>query len=192
MAPRVCPRWALAFLLLLAASGCSAFTCSAVRPGLARRCSAGRVPMAPPVQEPVRRKLTRAPTTAMGLPGFPGGGGGFSLFNVGTPELIVIGGLAWLLLGPKELLRLSREAGVLIGNLRQIGTEAAAQFRDAIESEIALDEIEQEKRAIEESMAQLRGGGKPAVKTNDMYANPVNLQEPQQPPERPAPSDGQQ
>lgn len=105
----------------------------------------------------------------MGLPGFPVGGGGFSIFNVGTPELVVIGGLAWLLLGPKELLRLSREAGVLIGNLRKLGTDAADQFRDAIESEIALDEIEQEKRAIEKSMRQIRTGESEALPTEDLF-----------------------
>jgi Sec-independent protein translocase protein TatA len=106
----------------------------------------------------------------MGLPGFPlGGGGGF--LNVGTPELVVIGGLAWLLLGPKELLRLSREAGVLIGNLRKLGTEAADQFRDAIESELALDEIEQEKKAIETSMAEMRAGKAAATPADDAFGS---------------------
>lgn len=123
--------------------------------------------------------VTRAPgqaartsraAVAMGLPGFPGGGG-FSILNVGTPELIVIGGLAWLLLGPKELLRLSREAGVLIGNLRKIGTEAADQFREAIESEIAMDEIEQEKRAIQESMAQIRSPQRTPVSAEDTFGD---------------------
>lgn len=105
----------------------------------------------------------------MGLPGFPlGGGGGF--LNVGTPELIVIGGLAWLLLGPKELFRLSREAGVLIGNLRKLGTDAADQFRDAIESEMVMDEIEVEKRAIEESMMQIKTGKK-ATPAEDAFGD---------------------
>ncbi|KAJ1632360.1 hypothetical protein T492DRAFT_988996 [Pavlovales sp. CCMP2436] len=108
----------------------------------------------------------------MGLPGFPlGGGGGFSFLNVGTPELIVIGGLAWLLLGPKELLRLSKEAGVLFGNLRKLGTDAADQFRDAIESEMNLDEIEQEKRAIEESVAQIRTGKATPTPADDMFGS---------------------
>jgi Sec-independent protein translocase protein TatA len=117
-----------------------------------------------------RVALRSAPAAVqMGLPGFPlGGGGGF--LNVGTPELIVIGGLAWLLLGPKELFRLSREAGILIGNLRKLGTDAADQFRDAIESEMVMDEIEVEKRAIEDSMLQIKTGKK-ATAAEDAFGN---------------------
>lgn len=117
-----------------------------------------------------RQPAAATPSVRMGLPGFPLGGGG-GILNVGTPELIVIGGLAWVLLGPKELLRLSREAGVLIGKLRQLGTEAADQFRDAIEAEVSLDEIEQEKRAIEESMAQIKTGKKLATPADDMFGS---------------------
>jgi len=106
----------------------------------------------------------------MGIPGFPLGGGG-GLFNVGTPEFVVIAALAWVLLGPKELLRLSREAGELIGNLRKLGTEAADQFKEAIESEISLDEIEQERRAIEQSMSQIRTGARPPTPADDMFGS---------------------
>jgi Sec-independent protein translocase protein TatA len=131
-----------------------------------------RVPRAQPLpRASPRRVASRSAPAAvqMGLPGFPlGGGGGF--LNVGTPELIVIGGLAWLLRGPKELFRLSREAGVLIGNLRKLGTDAADQFRDAIESEMAMDEIEVEKRAIEESMLQIKTG-KTATPAEDAFGD---------------------
>jgi len=74
----------------------------------------------------------------------PGGGGGF--LGVGTPELFVIGAVAWALLGPKELFRLSRQAGEFLGEWQKLGTQARDQFKEAIESEMREDEL---KAAVE-------------------------------------------
>ena len=66
-------------------------------------------------------------------------GGGF--LNMGTPELLVIGAVAWAVLGPKELFRLSKEAG----NLRewqQLGMNAKETFTSALENELKDDEAE--------------------------------------------------
>jgi hypothetical protein len=65
-------------------------------------------------------------------------GGGF--LNLGTPELIVIGAVAWALLGPKELFKLAREAGTFLGEWQQLGMQAKQNFQDAIESELVEDE----------------------------------------------------
>lgn len=69
----------------------------------------------------------------------PGGGGGF--LNMGTPELVVIGAVAWALLGPKELYRLARQAGEFLGEWQQLGTQARDTFKEAIESEMREDEL---------------------------------------------------
>jgi len=68
----------------------------------------------------------------------PGGGGGF--FNMGAPEVVIIGAVAWVLLGPKELFRLSREAGAFLGQWQQLGQQAKDSFTSALEAEIAEDE----------------------------------------------------
>ena len=69
---------------------------------------------------------------------FGPGSGGF--LNMGTPEMIVIGACAWALLGPKELYRLSGEAGKFLGEWQQLGMQAKQTFTDAIETEMAEDE----------------------------------------------------
>lgn len=78
---------------------------------------------------------------------FPGGGGSF--LNLGTPEMIVIGACAWALLGPKELYRLSAEAGKFLGEWQQLGLQAKNTFTDALESEMREDE--EVKRQEEEA-----------------------------------------
>ena len=65
--------------------------------------------------------------------GGPGGGG---FFNLGGPEVVVIGAVAWVLLGPKELYKLSREAGKFIGEWQQLGQQARDQFQSALETEL--------------------------------------------------------
>ena len=74
----------------------------------------------------------RAPQTQMFG---PGAGGGF--LNLGTPEVIVIGAVAWVLLGPKELYRLAREAGSFLGEWQSLGRQAQKTFQDALDSEMA-------------------------------------------------------
>jgi Sec-independent protein translocase protein TatA len=68
---------------------------------------------------------------------FGPGSGGF--LNLGTPEIVVIGVVAWALLGPKELYRLSREAGSFLGEWQSLGRQAQKTFQDAIDSEMGDD-----------------------------------------------------
>ena len=76
---------------------------------------------------------------------FPGGG---APFNLGTPEMFVIGAVAWALLGPKELYRIAQEAGKFLGEWQQLGQNAKNTFTEAIEAEMRVDE--DLKRAAEE------------------------------------------
>ena len=63
--------------------------------------------------------------------------------------MIVIGACAWALLGPKELYRLSAEAGKFLGEWQQLGLQAKNTFTDALESEMREDE--EVKRQEEEA-----------------------------------------
>jgi len=70
-------------------------------------------------------------------------GGGFNggFLNLGTPEVIVIGAVAWAVLGPKELFRLAKQAGEFIGQWQQLGQQARDQFTSALEEELKEDEV---------------------------------------------------
>jgi Sec-independent protein translocase protein TatA len=92
--------------------------------------------------------------------GPPGG----SFLNLGTPEMIVIGACAWALLGPKELYRLSAEAGKFLGEWQQLGLQAKNTFTDALETEMREDE-EAKKRS--------RAAEPPAPSTSDFSEVPT-------------------
>jgi Tat protein translocase TatB subunit len=62
-----------------------------------------------------------------------GPGGGF--FGVGTSELIVIGAVAWLVLGPKRLYQLARDIGKISGEIKNVAEEARQTFQQAIDIE---------------------------------------------------------
>lgn len=69
---------------------------------------------------------------------FGGPSGGF--LNLGTPEMVVIGAVAWALIGPKELYKLARQAGEFLGEWQQLGMQARDTFKDAIEEELREEE----------------------------------------------------
>lgn len=62
-----------------------------------------------------------------------GPGGGF--LGVGTSELIVIGAVAWLVLGPKRLYQLARDIGKISGEIKNVAEEARQTFQQAIDLE---------------------------------------------------------
>mmetsp|Transcript_37966 Transcript_37966/g.95143 ORF Transcript_37966/g.95143 Transcript_37966/m.95143 type:complete len:182 (-) Transcript_37966:1248-1793(-) len=62
-----------------------------------------------------------------------GPGGGF--FGVGTSEILVIGAVAWLVLGPKRLYQLARDIGKISGEIKNVADEARQTFQQAIDIE---------------------------------------------------------
>lgn len=67
--------------------------------------------------------------------------GSDGFLGVGAPEIAVILGVGYFLLGPTELYRLAKEVGKLVTQLRTAATEASAQFSEAMESQLAISEI---------------------------------------------------
>ena len=97
---------------------------------------------------PSRRSAVAArPRRTGAVAMFGGGGPGGGFLNLGAPEVIVIGAIAWVLLGPKELFRLSREAGAFLGQWQQLGQQAKNQFQAALESELAEETLAKAKTA---------------------------------------------
>ncbi len=52
------------------------------------------------------------------------------MFNIGTPELLIILVLAFVVFGPKHLPRLGRAAGKLIGEWRKLTGDLERTIRD--------------------------------------------------------------
>mmetsp|Transcript_27940 Transcript_27940/g.68169 ORF Transcript_27940/g.68169 Transcript_27940/m.68169 type:complete len:163 (+) Transcript_27940:79-567(+) len=79
-----------------------------------------------------------------------GPGGGF--FGVGTSELIVIGAVAWLVLGPKRLYQLARDIGKISGEIKNVADEARQTFQQAIDIESLDSGSQLSKKSLESPM----------------------------------------
>eukprot|EP00316_Scyphosphaera_apsteinii_P005541 CAMPEP_0119329348 /NCGR_PEP_ID=MMETSP1333-20130426/75626_1 /TAXON_ID=418940 /ORGANISM="Scyphosphaera apsteinii, Strain RCC1455" /LENGTH=267 /DNA_ID=CAMNT_0007338445 /DNA_START=94 /DNA_END=897 /DNA_ORIENTATION=+ len=106
-------------------------------PGLAAMQSSRYAACRRPVPQRLRSsKPTRSASSAVCMFG-PAGSGGF--LNLGAPEVVIIGAVAWVLLGPKELYKLARQAGEFLGEWQQLGRQAQATFKDALDQELGDD-----------------------------------------------------
>lgn len=86
---------------------------------------------------------------------FAGGGGG-GILGVGTPELVVIVMVAWVLLGPKRLYDVARQTGRIVGDLRRAADDARASFSEALGDEF--DDARREFTGIRDELeGALRG-----------------------------------
>ena len=65
------------------------------------------------------------------------------MFDFDAGKLLVIGVVALIVIGPKELPRVLRQLGQTIGKLRRMATEFQSQFMDAMR-EAELEEIRQD------------------------------------------------
>merc|ERR1719163_1654014 len=72
-----------------------------------------------------------------------GPSGGF--FGVGSSEVLVIGVVAWLILGPKRLYQLARDIGRISAEFKNVTEEARSTFQKAVE----LDTKSPEEKKIE-------------------------------------------
>jgi len=113
-------------------------------PFSAPTASVGRRVGPSPVRAGVLRPRPPQQSPRAGTPEMFGGAGGGGFLGVGTPELVVIGAVAWALLGPKELYRLARQAGEFLGEWQQLGAQARDTFKDAIDSEMREDELKKQ------------------------------------------------
>jgi Tat protein translocase TatB subunit len=64
------------------------------------------------------------------------------VFNVGTPELLVILLVALIVLGPNKLPEVARQVGKAIGEIRRLGAGFQAEMRDAMQEPVRMEPAE--------------------------------------------------
>mmetsp|Transcript_46950 Transcript_46950/g.96002 ORF Transcript_46950/g.96002 Transcript_46950/m.96002 type:complete len:175 (+) Transcript_46950:41-565(+) len=97
-----------------------------------------------------------------------GPGGGF--LGVGTSELVVIGIVAWLVLGPKRLYQLARDIGRISGEIKNVADEARQTFQQAIDLE-STDLSEFSPKKDSGKMVVQKKSDQPRIKNLDEMVN---------------------
>ena len=75
------------------------------------------------------------------------------MFDIDTGKLLIVGVLALIVIGPKDLPRVMRQVGQAIGRVRRMASEFQGQFMDAIK-DAEIDDIRKELSTLSET-AQL-------------------------------------
>src|SRR4051794_7421214 len=69
------------------------------------------------------------------------------MFDIGWPELVVIGVVALIAIGPKELPTVLRTLGQYLGKIKRMSSEFQSQFQDALR-EAELSDLKQHAQDI--------------------------------------------
>lgn len=81
-----------------------------------------------------KEKNLRIKTGSLIITSLLGPSGGF--FGVGSSEVLVIGVVAWLILGPKRLYQLARDIGRISAEFKNVTEEARVTFQKAVSTEV--------------------------------------------------------
>lgn len=74
------------------------------------------------------------------------------MFDIDAGKLLIIGVIALVVLGPKELPRVLRQVGAIIGKMRRMAGEFQTQFMDAMKE----SEMEELKKDVQKIADQAR------------------------------------
>ncbi len=77
------------------------------------------------------------------------------MFNVGSPELLVILVVALLVLGPNKLPEAARQVGRAMGELRRLSSGFQAELRDALEEPVVSRPVTPEPAVVAEVPATI-------------------------------------
>jgi sec-independent protein translocase protein TatB len=100
------------------------------------------------------------------------------MFDIGWSELLVIGVVAIVVVGPKELPRLMRTFGHYTGKLRAMASDFQRQFEDAVRD----SEIDEVRKAMQDFHAQASD-----VNLRGTVDKPLMMPTPSEPTPAPAP-----
>ncbi|MDR0736873.1 MAG: Sec-independent protein translocase protein TatB [Zoogloeaceae bacterium] len=96
------------------------------------------------------------------------------MFDVGFSELLIIGAVALVVIGPERLPRVARTAGHMLGRMRRYVDEVKAE----IDREAALDELKKLRGEVMDSARELerdmRAGARQMERRFRLDAEPVD------------------
>jgi sec-independent protein translocase protein TatB len=76
---------------------------------------------------------------------------GLFIFDIGWPELVVIGVVALIAIGPKELPTVLRTLGQYMGKLKRMSSEFQSQFQEALR-EAELSDLKKHAQDIQSTV----------------------------------------
>jgi sec-independent protein translocase protein TatB len=77
-------------------------------------------------------------------------GGAERMFDLDVGKLLIVGAVALIVVGPKDLPRVLRTVGQVVGKARRVARDVQNQFTEAL-NEADLDRVKKELRTINES-----------------------------------------
>jgi len=105
------------------------------------------------------------------------------MFDIGFSELLVIGVVALLVIGPERLPRVARTAGHMLGRLQRYVQDVKAD----IDREVAFEELRRMRQSVEQTASQFESAvqGGLAQAERDLNAAASTLVEPAAAPSAP-------
>jgi sec-independent protein translocase protein TatB len=88
------------------------------------------------------------------------------MLDMSWGEVMVIGAVALIVIGPKDLPRALRTVGQMTGKLRRMAAEFQGQFNEAMR-EAELDEVKQQLQGMNDSMSSMNKGFNPIQTIRD-------------------------
>lgn len=105
------------------------------------------------------------------------------MFDMSWGEVLVIGGVALIVIGPKDLPRALRTVGQVTGKIRRMAAEFQGQFQEAMR-EAELDDVKQQLQGMNDSVSSMNKGFNPIQTIRDELKSAVET--PVTPGENPA------
>jgi len=94
------------------------------------------------------------------------------MLDMSWGEVMVIGAVALIVIGPKDLPRALRTVGQVTGKLRRMAAEFQGQFQEAIR-EAELDDVKQQLQGVNQSVSSLNSGFNPIQTIRDELKSAV-------------------
>jgi sec-independent protein translocase protein TatB len=94
------------------------------------------------------------------------------MLDMSWGEVMVIGAVALIVIGPKDLPKALRTVGQMTGKLRRMAAEFQGQFQEAIR-EAELDDVKQQLQGMNNSVSSLNTGFNPIQTIRDELKNSI-------------------
>ncbi len=104
------------------------------------------------------------------------------MFDMSWGEVMVIGAVALIVIGPKDLPRALRTVGNMVGKIRRLAGEFQGQFNEALR-EAELEDVKRQIQGVNDSVSGLNAGFNPIQTIRDELKGAIDSK-----PADPAPS----